>query len=172
VSLGELTCYNHVSSKTASIIEDIAVDFDTPIIDEIYMSSGSASDDVDEIVEPNIPTMLSKPFKSVCAEYSFMVVLIASSFRESPEFLLRSSRWFLVLYLFLVVWSLCLSLMYVHLRGYMCVLLGMSILPSLGVMPRVPTTLHLFVAYIDDIIRPIAICIDTHKFATYPYSTL
>jgi len=35
-----------------------------------------------------------------------------------------------------------------------------------------PTTLHLPVAYIDDITRPIAICNDTHKFAAYLYSTL
>ena len=34
------------------------------------------------------------------------------------------------------------------------------------------TTLHLPVAYIDDITRPIAICNNTHKFAAYPYSTL
>jgi len=34
-----------------------------------------------------------------------------------------------------------------------------------------PTTLHLHVAYIDDITRPIAICNDTHKFVAYPYST-
>ena len=35
-----------------------------------------------------------------------------------------------------------------------------------------PTTLHLHVAYIDDITRPIAICNNTHKFVAYPYSTL
>ena len=35
-----------------------------------------------------------------------------------------------------------------------------------------PITLHLPVAYIDDITRPIAICNNTHKFAAYPYSTL
>jgi len=35
-----------------------------------------------------------------------------------------------------------------------------------------PTTLLLHVAYIDDITRSIAICNDTYKFATYPYSTL
>ena len=39
-------------------------------------------------------------------------------------------------------------------------------------MLRVPTTLHLPVACIDDITRSIAICNDTHKFAAYPYSTL
>jgi len=39
-------------------------------------------------------------------------------------------------------------------------------------MLRVPTTLHLPVAYIDDISRPIAICNDTNKFAAYPYNTL
>ena len=46
------------------------------------------------------------------------------------------------------------------------------ILPSLGVMPRVSTPLHLSVAHIDNIIRPIAICNDTYKFAPYPYSIL
>ena len=35
-----------------------------------------------------------------------------------------------------------------------------------------PTTLYLPVAYINDITRPTAICNDTHKFASYPYSTL
>jgi len=44
------------------------------------------------------------------------------------------------------------------------------ILPSLGVMLRIPTALHLFVAHIDDITRPIAICNDTYKFTTNLYS--
>ena len=35
-----------------------------------------------------------------------------------------------------------------------------------------PSTLLLPVAYIDDITRSITICNDTHKFATYSYSTL
>jgi len=38
------------SPKTVNIIEDIAVDSDTPIIDEIHMSSDNPNDDVDEIV--------------------------------------------------------------------------------------------------------------------------
>jgi len=80
----------HVLSKTASIIEDIAVGSDTSIIDEIHKSSDSASDDVDEVVEPNTPTVPSKPFESHCTEYNFMVVPIDSSFSESP-FLLRSN---------------------------------------------------------------------------------
>jgi len=50
----------HVSSKATRIIEDIAVDFETPIIDEIHMSSDSVSDDVDEIAESNTSTVLSK----------------------------------------------------------------------------------------------------------------
>ena len=33
-------------------------------------------------------------------------------------------------------------------------------------------TLYLPVAYIDDITRPIAICNDTHKFASYLYSRI
>ena len=45
----------NIPSNTINIIEDIAVDSDTQIIDEIHMSSDSANDDVDEIVETNIP---------------------------------------------------------------------------------------------------------------------
>ena len=78
-----------VSPKTVNIIEDIAVDSDTQIIDEIHMSSDSANDDVNEIVEPNILTVPSQPFESPCAEPSFMVIPINSSFRESPEFLAK-----------------------------------------------------------------------------------
>ena len=46
------------------------------------------------------------------------------------------------------------------------------ILSSLGVMLRVSTALHLPVAHIDDIIRPIAICNDTYKFNAHPYNIL
>ena len=46
------------------------------------------------------------------------------------------------------------------------------ILPSLGVMLRKPTALHLPVAHIDDITRLIAIYNNTCKFAAYPYSIL
>ena len=45
----------HAPSKAASVIEDITVGSDTPIIDEIHMSSDSTSDDVNEIVELNMP---------------------------------------------------------------------------------------------------------------------
>jgi len=79
----------NVPPKTASIIEDISVGSDMSIIDEIHVSSDGASDDMDEIVEPNTPTMPSKPFESPCAEYNFMVVPIDSSFSESPEFLAK-----------------------------------------------------------------------------------
>jgi len=60
----------HVPFKTASIIEDISVGSDTPITDEIHMPSNSTSDDVNEIVEPNTPTVPSKLFEFSCAEYS------------------------------------------------------------------------------------------------------
>jgi len=46
------------------------------------------------------------------------------------------------------------------------------ILLSLGVMPRVPTALHLPIAHIDDITRLIVICNDTCKFVAYTYSIL
>ena len=37
------------------------------------------SDDVNEIVESNIPTEPSKSFELLCADYEFMVVTIESS---------------------------------------------------------------------------------------------
>jgi len=76
-----------VSPKTVSIIEDIAVGFDTPIIAETHMSSDSASNNVNVKVEPNTTTVPSKPVESPRAEYSFMIVPTDSSFSESPEFL-------------------------------------------------------------------------------------
>ena len=91
-----------ISSKTVNIIEDIAVDSDALIIDEIYMSFDSANDDVDEIVEPNTPTVSSQPFESPCAEYSFIVIPIDSFFRESPKFLAKVSRWFLIIFFWVV----------------------------------------------------------------------
>ena len=51
------------------------------------MSSDSANDDVDETVEPNIPTVPNQPFESPCVKPSF--IPINSSFRESPEFLAK-----------------------------------------------------------------------------------
>ena len=63
----------HVPSKTASIIKDIVVDSDTPIIDEVHMSSDSTSDDLDEIVKSNTQTMPSKLFEFPFAEYNFMI---------------------------------------------------------------------------------------------------
>ena len=38
------------------------------------MPSDSTSDDVDEIVEFNIPTMPSKLFEFPCVDYEFMIV--------------------------------------------------------------------------------------------------
>ena len=45
------------------------------------------------------------------------------------------------------------------------------ILPSLGVMSRIPTVLHLPIAHID-ITRLIVICNDTYKFVAYSYCIL
>jgi len=72
----------HVPSKTANIFEDISVGSNTPIIDKINMSSDDTSDDVDEIVEPNAPTVSSKSFEFSYVEYSFMIVPIDSSSSE------------------------------------------------------------------------------------------
>ena len=46
------------------------------------MSSDSIGEDVNEIVESNIPALPRKSFEFSYAEYSFMVVPIDSSFSE------------------------------------------------------------------------------------------
>jgi len=97
----------YVSSKTVNIIKNISVGSDTPIIDNIHVSD-STSNDVNEIVEPNVPAMPSKSFKFPCVEYNFTIVPIESYSSESLEFFLSS---------FLVIWSLYLSPIYLHLRG-------------------------------------------------------
>ena len=43
---------------------------------------------------------------------------------------------------------------------------------SLGVMPRVPTTLHLHVARDDGITTQLANCNENDRFSLYPYSML
>jgi len=76
----------HVPSKTASIIEDMSVGSNTPVIDEVHMSFDSTNNDVNEIIETNIPTVPSKSFEFFCTEYSFMVST-ESYCSESSEFL-------------------------------------------------------------------------------------
>ena len=56
----------HAPSKTGGIIENILVGSDTLIIDEVPMSSDSTNDDVNEIIEFNIPAMPSKSIKFPC----------------------------------------------------------------------------------------------------------
>jgi len=73
--------------EIASIVEDILVDSDTPIIDEVHISFDSISNDVDEIIESNIPVLSSKSFEFSCADYEFMVVPAKLSSSESSEFL-------------------------------------------------------------------------------------
>jgi len=55
--------------KVTSIVKDVLVDSGTPIIDEVHVSSDSTNDDVDEIVESNIPAEPSKSFEFACADY-------------------------------------------------------------------------------------------------------
>jgi len=137
------------------------------------MFSDSASDDVDEIVESNTPTVPSKPFESPYAEYSFMVVSIDSSFSKSSEFLVKiqqmvsSTSSFSGCLEFVSESNVPSSLDVCPTRHPMY-----FILPSLGVMSSAYTALHLHVACIDDIIRPVAIYNDTYKFAAYLYSIL
>ena len=112
---------------------------------------------MDGIIEPNTPTMPGKSFESPCAEYNFMVVPIDSSFSESPEFLamiqqMISSASFSSCLEFVSESNVPPSLDVCPPRHPTYL-----ILPSLGVMPRVPIALHLYITQIDDITRLIAI---------------
>jgi len=69
----------NILPKITSIVEDKLVHFGTPIVDEVHMSSDSTSNGADEIVESNIPAVLSKSFEFPCADYEFMVVPAALS---------------------------------------------------------------------------------------------
>jgi len=53
----------------------------------------------------------------------------------------------------------------------MCVILGIPYI-SLGVMPKVPTALHLSVTHDDDITGQLTNCDENYKFSVYPYSLL
>jgi len=57
-------------SLITSIVEDTLVNLSTSIIDEVYVSSDSTSNDVNEIVGSNIPVVPSKSFE-------FLVLIIS-----------------------------------------------------------------------------------------------
>jgi len=50
------------------------------------VSSDRTSDDMDELVESNMPVIPSKSFRFSCADYDFIVVPIKCSSSESSEF--------------------------------------------------------------------------------------
>ena len=77
----------NILPEITSIVEDTLVDSGESIIDEDDVSSDSTNDDVDVIVESNIPTEPSKSFEFSCADYGFMVVPTELSSSESSEFL-------------------------------------------------------------------------------------
>jgi len=78
---------DNILPEITSIVKDTLVDFDTPIINEVHVSSDSTNDDVNEIFESNIPAEPSKSFEFSCADYGFMVVPTELSSSESSEFL-------------------------------------------------------------------------------------
>jgi len=82
----------HVSFKTASIIGDITVDFDTLIIDEIHMFSGSANDDVDEIVVLIHPQCLVSHLSFLVLNIILWLFLSLHLLGSHLNFLLKSSR--------------------------------------------------------------------------------
>ena len=162
-----------ILSEVTSIVEDTLVDSTAPIIDEVHTSSDSTSDDVNEIVESNIPAVHSKSFEFSCADYWFMVVPIELSSNECSEFLVMIQQMIPVSFSFTSCLEFTLKsniplleeLDVCHLRH-----LIYFIFLSLGVTPKVPTACHLSVAHDDDIIRQLANCDENYKFSVYPYS--
>jgi len=82
----------HVPSKAASIIEDISIGSGTTIINEAHMSFDSTSNDVNEIIDSNIPKVSSRSFEFPCADYRFMVVPAGLFISESSEFLAMTQQ--------------------------------------------------------------------------------
>jgi len=77
----------NILHESNSIVEDTLVDFGTPIIDEVHVSSDSTSDDVNGIVESNISAEPIKSFEFSCIDYGFMVIPTELSSSEPSEFL-------------------------------------------------------------------------------------
>ena len=165
----------HVTPKTVSIIEDIAVDFDKLIINETYMSSDSVSNDVNVKFEPNTTIVPSKLVEFPHAEYSFMIIPTDSFFRKSPEFLVKIQQ-------MISSTSSFLSCLEFVSESNVLPSAGLDvcpprhvislILPSLGVMPRILICIAFTYCTIDDMTRSIAICNDAYKFAANTYSIL
>jgi len=161
--------------EITSIVEDTLVDFSTPIIDEVFVSSDSTSDDVDEIVEFNILAEPSKLFEFSCADYEFMVVPTEFSSNESSEFLAVIQQMISGVSFF----TGCLKFMP---KSSIPPLKGLDVCPLrhhvyiifsfLGFILRVSTALHLPVTYDDNLTKQIAICNDNYKFAAYAYNIL
>jgi len=99
-----------------------------------------------------------------------MVILIDSSSSKSPEFLSMIQQMVFNASFFWLL-GVCVWVQYTpSARLDVCPLRQPKyiLFSSLGIMPRVSTTLNLPIAHIDT--RPIAICTDTYKFVAYPYS--
>ena len=59
----------NILPEITSIVEDTLIASGTPIINEVHVSSDSTNDDVDEIVESNIPAVPSKSFEFPYTDY-------------------------------------------------------------------------------------------------------
>ena len=116
----------------------------------------------------------SGPSKSPRVDYSFMVVPTESFTSKSSEFLamiqhvISSTSSFTSCLEFIPESNLPLSRFVVCHPKHPIYLL----FPSLGVMPRILTALHLSFAHDDDITRQLANCDENYKFVAYPYSIL
>jgi len=156
----------NILSEITNIVENTLIDSGTLIVDKVHVSSNRTTDDVDEIVESNIPAMPSKSFEFSCVNYEFMVVPAKLSSSESSEFLVMIQQMISGVSFFIG----CLEFVpkfnippleridVYHLRHSTYLFFS-----SLRVMSRVPTILYLLVAHDDDITRLLANC-ENYKF--------
>ena len=91
----------NILPEITSIVEDALVDSGTSIMNEINVSFDSTSNDVDEIVESNIPTEPSQSFEFSCADYMIIRTDLFSS--ESSEFLVMIQQMIFGISFFLLV---------------------------------------------------------------------
>ena len=107
----------NILSEITSIVEDTLVDSGTLIIDEVHVYSDSTKDDVDGILECNIPAEPIKSFEIPYADYEYIVVLTELSSSESSEFLVMIQQMISGVSFFTGCLDFCLSTVYYHERG-------------------------------------------------------
>ena len=157
----------NILPEITSIIENTLVNSATSTVEGVHVSSDSNSNDMNAIIESNIPAMPSKSFEFPYADYGFMIVHAELISSKSSELLVMIQQ------MISDVSSFTSCLEFVP-KSHIPPLKGLNVchprhpiylfFSSIGVMPRVPTVLHFPITHNDDITRQLANCDKNYKF--------